>query len=115
MGIVVDNRLENSTNLVMADDGAGSTVHIPSFIISLNDGNLIKETLKERDVFMKVELSIQHPDNRVEYEFWYSSVFDFNPELLADLGTGQRILGNNTLFTPRVYSHSCKTCREKDK
>jgi hypothetical protein len=41
--IVVDNDIfENPDYLVMADDGTGSSVTIPSMLISYNDGLLLK-------------------------------------------------------------------------
>ena len=78
LGIVVDNKKELTENLIMADDGAGSSVHIPSFIIRNSSGSILKDTLNMTDthVYLKIELSIKHPDDRVEYELWYSSIFD---------------------------------------
>ena len=39
MMIVIDNKQnEDIDHIVMADDGKGSTVHIPSFLISFKDG-----------------------------------------------------------------------------
>ena len=42
LGIIVDIKKEKSEYLIMADDGAGSSVHIPSFIIRLESGDTIK-------------------------------------------------------------------------
>lgn len=47
LAIVVDNREEHTEDLVMADDGSGGIISIPSFLISMKDGKKIKETLKE--------------------------------------------------------------------
>ena len=50
--IIVDNKaLEDPENLVMADDGNGMGLKIPTFLIGLDDGNKIKEAIHE----MKVE------------------------------------------------------------
>jgi hypothetical protein len=27
-------------------------------------------------VYIKAEMEMAHPDNRVEYEFWYSTILD---------------------------------------
>jgi len=65
----------------MADDGTGHSINIPSFMIRKEDGEKIKDTLMGRGVnpqhvYVKAELEIAHPDNRVEYELWYSSILD---------------------------------------
>ena len=73
LAIIADNEEELSENLIMADDGTGQSINIPSFIIRKKDGEKFKNTLKDLStVFLKVELDIAHPDNRVEYELWYS-------------------------------------------
>lgn len=51
-----------------------------------------------------------HPDNRVEYEFWYSSIFDWDKNKLIDLGTFLRVFREDTYFTPRIMTYSCETC-----
>lgn len=39
MMIVIDNKKnENIDHIVMSDDGKGSSVHIPSFLIGYKDG-----------------------------------------------------------------------------
>jgi extracellular elastinolytic metalloproteinase len=73
MSIVADSEEEKSENLIMADDGSGHTINIPTFIIRKKDSDKLKDTLElGSNVFLKAELDIAHPDNRVEYELWYS-------------------------------------------
>jgi hypothetical protein len=70
----------------MSDDGTGHSINIPSFIIRKLDAELIKKTLnKEKSVYIKAELEMVHPDNRVEYEFWYSTILDMDFDKLVDL------------------------------
>jgi len=45
LAIIIDNREEHTEELIMADDGSGHGVTIPSFIIRKKDGLAIKETL----------------------------------------------------------------------
>ena len=88
MGIIIHNNYEESENLIMSDDGSGNTVNIPSFIIRKKDGDIIKDTLKtskNSSIIIRSDLEIQHPDNRVEYEFWYSTVVEVEPWLLYDI------------------------------
>jgi|TARA_B110001450_G_C17508131_1_gene435235 hypothetical protein len=47
MLLVIDNKWEESPkNLVMADDGMGSSVFIPSYIIKRTDGEILKDAVE---------------------------------------------------------------------
>jgi PA domain len=88
LGIIIDNKSEDSENLIMSDDGTGTTINIPSFIIRKRDGDLIKDQLKKSNlssVYVRAALELVHPDNRVEYEFWYSTILDVEPWLMYDV------------------------------
>ena len=61
---------------------------------------------------MKIDLSLANPDNRVEYELWYSSILDMSVEAVAQPGEYQKPFGNDTLFTPRLVTFSCPLCPE---
>jgi hypothetical protein len=43
LAIIADSEEEKSENLIMADDGSGKSINIPSFIIRKNDGEKLKE------------------------------------------------------------------------
>ena len=43
-------------------------------------------TKDAKDILLKVDLSLANPDNRVEYELWYSSILDMSVEAVAQLG-----------------------------
>jgi hypothetical protein len=90
MAIIADNREEHTEELIMADDGTGHSINIPSFIIRKKDADKIKKTFSgtvPQNVYIKADLEIVHPDNRVEYELWYSSILDMDYWRLFDLGT----------------------------
>jgi len=79
LAIICDSFAEGSENVVMADDGSGGTVNVPSFLIRKKDCDAIKEELHKnvtKSVYVRAEIDIVHPDNRVEYEYWYSTVLD---------------------------------------
>ena len=101
----------------MADDGTGHSVNIPSFMIRKKEGELIKASATDssQTVYVKAELEIAHPDNRVEYELWYSSSLDLNFDLVRELQAYQSALTQDALFTPRILSYSCKYCDEQVK
>jgi extracellular elastinolytic metalloproteinase len=45
MAIIGDSFKEDTENLIMADDGTGHSINIPSFIIRFTDSNKIKAVL----------------------------------------------------------------------
>jgi hypothetical protein len=88
LAIIVDDREEVSESLIMADDGSGHSINIPSFIVRKKDGNIIKSFVindSSTSVYLKAELEMAHPDNRVEYDLWYSTILDLNYMQLRDL------------------------------
>ena len=44
--VVVDNKAENVTNVIMGDDGTGSGIRIPSMLIGKSDGQILKDYAK---------------------------------------------------------------------
>ena len=48
MAIICDNKPESSENVIMADDGSGSAINIPSFIIRKRDCDIIKAELNKQ-------------------------------------------------------------------
>ena len=61
-------------------------------------------------MYLKVDLGLKNPDNRVEYELWYSSILDLNPNSIKSLGIYQKPFAKDALFTPRVTTFSCELC-----
>lgn len=101
----------------------GYQLRIPYFKIFTHDADLIKGQLKEalanmwgnevtkdRLVNIQVDLSLSNPDNRVEYELWYSSVFDLSTDQIRDLAEYTQPFGSNILFTPRIMTFECTMC-----
>lgn len=111
--IVADNRDEESERVVMTDDGSGHSISIPSFIIRKKEADAIKKVLLSQDtqnVYIKAQFEMSHPDNRVEYELWYSSILDVPSDTVAQLGINQRALKDQALFTPRILTYACPQC-----
>lgn len=68
LAIIADDRLEYTEELIMADDGTGASISIPSYMIRKGDADNIKVALKGEDkVYIRGSLEIAHPDNKVEY------------------------------------------------
>ena len=53
---------------------------------------------------------MSNPDNRVEYELWYSSILDLTSDSIKELGEYQKPFGKDALFTPRIITFSCENC-----
>ena len=100
----------------MSDDGTGHSINIPSFIVRRKDADTIKAVvLKGQKVFIKAGLEMVNPDNRVEYEFWYSTILDIDFDKLVDIGMFQKALNKHALFTPRIYTYPCPQCEKEIK
>jgi len=88
--------LRMNKNLNSEEMQMGQSLTIPYFKIFRNYGDELKKHLskdKHENVYIKVDLSLQNPDNRVEYELWYSSMLDLNLESMEELATYQDRFG----------------------
>ena len=117
VGIVVDNNGEEDiTNIVMADDGTGAGIRIPSMLISKTDGEKLldfiktasSEELKQINVLAIFDMT--RPDNRVEYDVWYSSSNDVALDFLQDFMKVDKRFGSSVLMTPRFVFWECTDC-----
>ena len=61
-------------------------------------------------MYIQIDLSVYNPDDRVEYELWYSTVLDLPQQFVAEIGQYQKPFGTDALFTPRIISFSCPGC-----
>ena len=79
----------------MADDGSGLSISIPSFLIEKKDGDAIKKAWKGAvdSIYIKGDIEMTSPDNRVEYELWFSSFLDIDTRMIYDLGSHERAFG----------------------
>lgn len=89
---------------IMADDGSGADVSIPSFLVHKSDADAIKtQLLANHPVRVEMAWSLPKPDDRVEYDLWtvpgdaVSHDFLHNFKLIA-VGLAQ-----HAYFTPHMY------------
>jgi hypothetical protein len=80
MAIIVDEVEQEDVNyIIMADDGTGVGINIPSMIINKEPGDKLIEflTTNKEQVIRKAALHakfiINKPDSRVEYDYWFTS------------------------------------------
>jgi hypothetical protein len=101
---------------MVEESKVGYQLNIPFFKIFSMQGMMIKAVYEKEDsrnvINIQIDLGLDNPDNRVEYELWYSSVFDLSSQQIKELAEYQRAFGNNTLFTPRIMTFECRNCPE---
>ncbi len=64
---------------------------------------------KEQAVLI-AEFIMENPDNRVEYDFYFSSSDDRALDFIRDFEDYHLQFGDKVLFTPRYVSWSCQGC-----
>jgi hypothetical protein len=98
----------------------GDTVKIPSLLISFADGEKIKKYLKRNsDIIngkigpfptLKISFEMTRPDDRVEYDVWFSSAETKALKFMNDLRQYNDKLHSKVLFTPHYVTWNCSDC-----
>ena len=136
MMVVVDNvESEDPELLIMADDGRGSAVKIPSFLIGHNDGERLKEAIHEeleaeeanadgnkrtwsQKVIVQAEIDLARVTSGVvNVDMWYGNIYElFNSGW--DLGRFteiQQIFEQDVQIHPRLITNQCLSCSREEK
>ena len=73
--VVVDDREENISNVIMGDDGTGMGIRIPAMLIGKDSGKILKDFAVTSDskATLSAEFTINNPHDYSMMEFWYSS------------------------------------------
>lgn len=88
----------------MADDGSGTDISIPSFLMFKNDADKIKdEVMSEQPVQLEMSWSLPKPDGRVEYDLWTVPTDTVSKSFLTNFGPVAKKLGDQAYFTPHMY------------
>jgi len=89
---------------IMADDGSGSDISIPSFLMFKQDADKLKaELLANHMVQIEMAWSLPAPDNRVEYELWTMPTELVSREFQRTFKSAAVALGKHAYFTPHMY------------
>lgn len=105
----------------MSDDSTGMGISIPAMLISYEDGeklvNFLTSASDEEKVkaSLSAEFKMKNPDNRVEYELWYSSVDDRARDFLSYFKQYAVMFGRHAKFTPHFVTWPCPNCDEEFK
>jgi len=108
-GVVVYNNVM-STLPIMADDGTGDSVSIPSVIIGNDDGLTLKSNIhadSALDVEIEISWGLPRPDGRVEWEMWTSSdMTSREKQFVSDFKDVVISLKDKHLFTPHYLIYN---------
>jgi hypothetical protein len=89
---------------IMADDGSGADISIPSFLMFKKDADLIKKELKGNNVVqLEMAWSLPNPDDRVEYDLWTVPTDPMSKTFMANFKPLAKALGEHAYFTPHMY------------
>ena len=88
----------------MADDGSGSDISIPSFLMYKKDADKVKaQLMDDHPVQLEMAWSLPTPDDRVEYDLWTVPSDVVSKPFLKQFRPIAEKLGNRALFTPHMY------------
>ena len=88
----------------MADDGSGSDISIPSFLMFKHDADKVKEQLiDDHPVQIEMKWSLPSPDDRVEYDLWTVPTDVVSRDFLKNFKDAAISLGKSAYFTPPMY------------
>ena len=62
---------------------------------------------------MMATFVLDKPDNRVEYDMFFSSSNDRALDFIDDFRSTDEKLGLNVLYTPHIVTWSCMKCEEE--
>lgn len=92
------------TEPIMADDGSGSDISVPSFLMFKQDADKVKETLKDNTmVQMQMSWALPAPDDRVEYTLWSTPTEIVSRDFERQFKHAAKALGDKAYFTPHMY------------
>ncbi len=89
---------------IMADDGSGSDISIPSFLMLKQDADLLKQNLMV-NVALRMELhwSLPNPGDHIKYDLWTDPTNSDTEEFLLDFKEVALQLGERAHFVPHMY------------
>jgi hypothetical protein len=112
MVFIADNKHENIHSIIMADDGTGNDIVIPSAMINYEDGNIIINYMKENkneliivDANFGVIETENENDKNVTFEFFFSSSEIRAYEFLKNISEYLSDFGSQILFIPHYVTH----------
>lgn len=89
---------------IMADDGSGADISVPSFLMFKQDADQVKaEVMANHPVRIEMTWSLPNPDDRVEYELWTTPTDIISRDFQNQFKEAAVALGKRAYFTPQMY------------
>lgn len=89
---------------VMANDGSGSDISIPSFLMFKQDADPVKDQLvKNQPVRMELRWSLPNPGDTVNYDLWTTPTERISEEFQVDFKSAALAMGDKSKFTPHMF------------
>ena len=106
MVIIINNSDEDIHNLIIADDGTGNDIYIPSAMINKKDGDKIYNFLQENNnkVYVIIDFLLNQ-NKKIELETFFSSSEIKAYQLLINLSKYFPDFKNQIIYKPRYVSH----------
>ena len=119
VAIIIDDTDEDIENVIMSDDGTGGGIRIPSMIIGKTDGKKLIDYLQRASeeeldqTAIMAQFVMDKPDDRVEYDVWFTSSNDRALDFISDFKDQDSKLGEKVLMTPRYVFWKCTFCEDE--
>ena len=97
-------------------DGSGTSIHIPTMIISEEDGDHLIDLIEgvpddDEGVIIKADIEISDRNGQtISYSLFYGSILDLEPNLVLRLYEYQHALMEKAIFLPRIMTFACEGC-----
>jgi len=89
---------------IMADDGSGGDISIPSFLMFKKDADEVKAELRANHmVQIEMQWALPKPDDRVEYDLWTTPSDEVSKDFQKRWQPVAEALGDRAYFTPHMY------------
>lgn len=89
---------------IMADDGSGTDITIPAFLMFKHDADAVKAELMANNIVqLEMAWSLPSPDDRVEYDLWTVPTEAVSRPFLKDFQKVAEALGSQAYFTPHMF------------
>lgn len=89
---------------IMADDGSGYDITIPSVLLFKQDADPIKEALiHNHSVRIELTWSVPNTDDHVDWDLWTSPTDYVSGEFKHEFKSAIKALGERASFTPHMY------------
>jgi hypothetical protein len=102
---------------IMADDGSGYDITIPSVLLFKQDADPIKEALlHSHTVRMELGWSLPNPDGHVEWDLWTSPTDYVSSQFKIEFKEAVVALGTAATMTPHMYIYDglAAKCRNEE-